>query len=128
MASRPILAVQVWWEWLTVALRIKASNSAPLCGPGRISRFAKRRSDAELPIARQTSTQILTDFRSAGSSRAFASISIGSLGSEPMRRSRPRLAVRNTAVVSDQLFGGGGTLDACGLAYGASTMKDCRSG
>jgi hypothetical protein len=30
----PLLAVQVWWKWLTMALRMKASNSAPSSGPG----------------------------------------------------------------------------------------------
>src|SRR5258708_34572866 len=105
MASRPILAVQVWWEWLTVALRIKASNSAPLSGPGRISRFAKARRDAELPIARQNSTQSLSAFRSAGSSRGVASMSLRSAGSGRVGASLPRLAGAQTSRGDGPHFG-----------------------
>ena len=95
--SRPILAVQVWCHRLTAVFRRYLSSAKPLTFPGTSSCFKKGRSVAELPISRQSSTTATRAFRSSGSDKRLLSMSSGSRGSGPARRTRPRLLVRMTS-------------------------------
>src|SRR5258708_6001243 len=70
---------------------MKFSSAAPLRLPGITSRLMKGRSGPELPISRQSSTEAIAAFISSGCANVLASISIGSRGSAPVRRMRPRL-------------------------------------
>jgi hypothetical protein len=69
MESRPILAVQVWCQYVTTESLTKVSRDFPFIPPGITSRFTNGRNAAEFAISRQNSTHLTMAFRSSGSPR-----------------------------------------------------------
>jgi len=108
--------------WLPFSARTQsaffADESLQFCALERTRQDFALREAAQGHRVADGSAKFYTDLECLQVGRIVEDVcmSIGSRGSAPVRRSRPRLAVRNTAVVSDQLFGGGATLAACGLA------------
>src|SRR5258708_26672699 len=98
---------------------MKSSSATPFKLPGITSRLVKGRSEAELPISRQSSTHALAAFMSFGCDRVLASIWIGSSGLGPIKRMQPRLLGLTTPPNIDQHPSGGLNLAAVsGLAKG----------